>query len=208
MFLDNQGRQIHKNLHYFPIYERHFQRYVGRPLLFLEIGAGRGGSAQMWRRYFGPFCKIVCLDVRPECAAYEDQQISVRIGDQSDSAFLEDVLAEFGTPDIVLDDGSHMMSHVQASFDFLYPRVSSSGVYFVEDLHTAYWPQYEGGLRRKGTFWENCKELTDELNWRYTSGVLPETPFARTTISMHFYDSIVVFERGQYVTTESIQIGS
>lgn len=29
-FLSNTGRPIHKNMHYFPIYERHFAPFVGR----------------------------------------------------------------------------------------------------------------------------------------------------------------------------------
>jgi hypothetical protein len=55
------------------------------------------------------------------CKAYEDDQIAVRIGDQSDTAFLDSVLAEFGPPDVILDDGSHMMRHVQTSFTHSLP---------------------------------------------------------------------------------------
>jgi hypothetical protein len=34
----------------------------------------------------------------------------------------------------------------------------------VEDLHAAYWEEYEGGYRKAGTFIELCKQLIDELN--------------------------------------------
>lgn len=196
-FLGHQGRVIHKWKHYFPAYERHFARYMDRPMLFLEIGCGEGGSLQMWKRYFGPHAQIVGLDIRPECTAFEEDQIAVRIGDQSDVAFLDRVVAEFGAPDVVLDDGSHIMSHVMASFAFLYPRTAPDGVYMVEDLHTAYWENCEGGLRRAGTFIEHCKSLIDALNADWTHGALPPTDFTRTTQSMHFYDSIAVFERGR-----------
>jgi hypothetical protein len=53
-FLTNSGRTIHKWKHYFPAYERHFARYVNRPVTVFEIGCGLGGSLQMWKRYFGP----------------------------------------------------------------------------------------------------------------------------------------------------------
>jgi hypothetical protein len=120
-----------------------------------------------------------------------------RIGDQADTAFLSGVIEEFGPPDIVLDDGGHVMSHVVASFSWLYPRVAPDGIYMVEDLHTAYWPEYEGGLCRPGSFIQLCKHLIDELNADWSRGELPPSAFTRTTQSMHFYDSMAVFERGR-----------
>jgi cephalosporin hydroxylase len=195
-FLNHKGRPIHKWLHYFTAYERHFARFVNRPLTIVEIGCGQGGSLQMWKKYFGPQAQIVGLDINAGCKAYEEDNIAVRIGDQCDTAFLAMVLEEFGTPDIVLDDGSHIMSHIVATFRYLFPRTAPDGVYMVEDLHTAYWDEYQGGLRRPGSFIELCKDLVDELNANWARGVLEPTEFSRTTQSMHFYDSLVAFERG------------
>ena len=196
-FLNHNGRTIHKWKHYFPAYERHFNRYVDRPLTFLEIGCGLGGSLQMWKRCFGPHAQIVGVDINPECASFEEDQIAIRIGDQANQIFLSSLIDEFGVFDIILDDGSHVMSHVTASFRYLYPRMASDGVYMVEDLHTAYWDEYEGGLRRPGSFIELCKNLLDELNADWTRSELPPTDFTRTTQSMHFYDSLAAFERGR-----------
>jgi hypothetical protein len=199
---------VHKWTHYFPAYERHFARYVNRPLTFLEIGCGQGGSLQMWKRYFGPFAQIVGIDIVAECQAFEEDQIAVRIGDQADTAFLDRVLREFGPPDIVVDDGSHMMGHLRATFAHLYPRTSATGVYVVEDLHTAYWPEFEGGLRSENTFIEFCKGLIDELNADHIpGGALAPTAFTRSTLSMHFYDSMVVFERGRHLNKHAPMIG-
>lgn len=185
-FLTNDGRLIHKWKHYFPIYERHFREFVYKPVTFIEIGCGRGGSLQMWKRYFGPHARIVGIDILPECKEFEEDQIEIRIGAQQDLQFLEKVIAEFGAPDIVLDDGSHVMSHVIASFQFLYPRVAKNGVYLVEDLHTAYWEEYEGGLRKPTKFIELSKNLLDELNAD---------------------DSVVVFEKGLHTKKWAPQIG-
>ncbi len=207
-FLDNTGRPIHKNVHYFPIYERHFSPFVGRPLVMLEIGAGGGGSSQMWKRYFGPLARIVAIDTNPNCAQFEDEQVKVRIGSQSDRQFISDVLDEFGTPDIVIDDGSHHMSDVSATFAMLYGRTAHNGVYLIEDLHTAYWAEYGGGLRAPGSFIERCKDMIDELNAGYTRGALPPTAITQSTISMHFYDSVVVFERGRPIDNRSIITGN
>ncbi|MGA3053458.1 MAG: hypothetical protein ABSD63_04565 [Candidatus Korobacteraceae bacterium] len=99
------------------------------------------------------------------------------------------------------------MSHVIASFQFLYPRVAKNGVYMVEDLHTAYWEEYEGGLRKPTTFIELSKNLLDELNADHSRGALAPTEFTRTTLSMHFYDSVTVFEKGVHTKKWAPQIG-
>src|SRR5437868_5135136 len=88
------------------------------------------------------------------------------------------------------------MTHVCATFNYLYPKLSLSGIYMVEDLHTAYWQEYEGGYRRAGTFIELCKDLIDQLNADHARG--QPAPIAFSTLSMHFYDSVVVFERGRH----------
>lgn len=208
LFLNNTGRPIHKSGHYFFAYERHFGRYVSQPVTFLEIGAGNGGSSQMWKRWLGPLARIVTIDINPVCLQFEDEQVSVRIGDQSDPAFLQAVLDEFGVPDIILDDGSHHMAHVTASFDFLYSRMTSSGVYFIEDMHTAYWPSYGGGLGAPTSMVERFKHLIDLMNADHVrdDGIKPEA-FTRSTIAMTAYDSILVFERAPMINKQMRIIG-
>jgi SAM-dependent methyltransferase len=208
LFQNNTGRKIHKWVHYFPIYEKHFNKYIAKPLTFIEVGCGRGGSLQMWKKYFGPYARIIGIDIAPRCKAFEEEQISVRIGNQSDVEFLESVIEEFGSPDIILDDGSHIMSDIISSFNFLYPKIDKTGIYMVEDLHTTYWIEYEGGLRKENTFIEKCKSLIDELNAEHSRGQSSVTDFSKTTLSMHFYDSMVVFEKGSYGKKYAPIIGS
>jgi ubiquinone/menaquinone biosynthesis C-methylase UbiE len=153
-FLTNQQRVIHKWTHYFPVYERHLSRFRNLSITMVEIGCGEGGSLQMWKRYLGPFARIIGIDIRQECLALEEDQISVRVGDQGDASFLHRVVDEFGSVDVVLDDGSHLMRHMSASFKALYPMLSRNGVYIVEDLHACYWTEYEGGYRQSGSFIE------------------------------------------------------
>lgn len=206
-FLTHTGPQVHKWVHYFPIYERHFGRFVNRTVTFIEIGVSHGGSLQLWRRYLGPFARIVGIDIDPKCKAIEDEQISVRIGNQNDTAFLESVLGEFGAPDVVLDDGSHVMHDISCSFDFLYPRLDKNGVYMIEDLHTAYWEEYGGGLGRQGSFLERCKGFVDALNAEHSRGAVPASAFSQETHSMHLYDSVAVFERGRHIRKYAPIIG-
>jgi hypothetical protein len=194
-FLNNGGKRLHKWVHYFDIYERHLERFRGRPVTMFEIGVAGGGSLAMWRAYLGPAARIVGIDIDPACKAHEAEGVEVHIGSQDDPAFLASLLERHPAPDIVLDDGSHVMAHVIATFRHLYPRISPTGVYLVEDMHTAYWNEYGGGLRRPGTFIETAKLLVDELNAVHTRGALAPTEFTAATFSMSFYDSVIAFEK-------------
>ena len=145
----------------------------------------------MWKKYFGPQAQIIGIDINPATYFSEDQ-IYVRIGDQSNIEFLASIIEEFGMPDIIIDDGSHQQVHIKASFDYLYSQLKDKGVYFVEDLHTSYWPEFGGGLRNSQSFIEVSKHMIDLLNgyWFKSS-----ENFANITRSMHFYDSCVAFEK-------------
>ena len=207
-FLANgERRVIHKWKHYFPIYERHFAPFVNRSVSLLEIGCGDGGSLQMWKRYLGPHAQIVGVDIEPRCKDFEEDQIAVRIGSQDDPEFLDSVVAEFGPFDIVIDDGSHIQAHVAASFALLYARLAKNGVYLVEDLHTAYWPDFGGGLGKPDTFIEIAKNLVDELNADHGRDDAAATEFTRATNAICFYDSVIVFERGRYTKKFAPRIG-
>ena len=205
-FLTNQGKAIHKWSHYFPAYERHFALWRGRSLTFLEIGVAKGGSLAMLRRYFGPLARIVGADIDPKCKAHEGDGVDVRIGDQADPRFLRALVDEFGVPDVVLDDGGHHMDQIAATFAFLYPRMDKNGVYLVEDLHTAYWPKFGGGLDAPGSFITHAKTLIDRLNADHAQGQVTPDAFTRDTFAITFYDSIVVFEKGRIPDKGPIEI--
>jgi hypothetical protein len=206
-FLTNDGKLIHKWVHYFGIYERHFSWFRGKSVTFLEVGVSKGGSLQMWQRYFGPLARIVGIDIDPSCREHEQPGISVRVGDQGDPAFLQEVIEEFGVPDIVLDDGSHQMHHVNATFDFLYPKLPKNGIYMVEDLHTAYWSEYGGGVDAQASFINRSKHFIDSLNADHSRGVIVPDTITRQTYGISFYDSVVAFEKGDVWRKEAPQIG-
>ena len=204
-FHTNTGLPINKWAHYLPLYERYFLPFRDRNILFLEIGTGQGGSSRMWQHYFGPSAQIVSMDIREECRQFENDQIKIRVGDQSDPVFLQGIIDEFGPPDIVLDDGSHVMQHIKATFRYLFPRMNREAVYFVEDLHTAYWPAYGGGLRQPGTFIEDMKELIDEINadnphhQSMGAGPMPRSDISQMIRGVSFHESIVVIEKGPFI---------
>jgi hypothetical protein len=214
IFLDpsRRTRQVHKWHHYFDAYERHFGGFRGRPLRMLEIGVYKGGSLEMWRKYLGPEAQIIGLDIDPACEAYVTDGTRVFIGDQADPAFLRRILVEVGTPDLVLDDGGHTANQQIVSFETIYPTMPEHGIYMVEDTHTAFWggafaDRYDGQSFLDFAF-SRCRSL-QEWTMRQNAfdryGTPPDqrvghpTPvseFCRTTKSISFHDSIVVFERG------------
>ncbi len=195
-FKTNDAKVIHKWTHYFPIYERHLAPWRNKTLTFLEIGVSKGGSLQMWQRFFGPLATIVGIDINPDCRQHQESGIHVRIGDQSDPRFLDSVIEEFGAPDIVLDDGSHVMEHITRTFEHLYPRITKNGIYIVEDLHTAYWEEFGGGVDKPASFINISKHYIDQLNADHARGALEPDFITRHTFGISYYDSVVVFERG------------
>lgn len=195
--LTNNFKLIHKPTCNIPVYEKHFAKFRNQAIVFWEIGVGKGGSLQMWKRFLGPFAHIVGIDINPDCKVHEEDRISVCIGDQSDTAFLQEVIDKYGLPNIVLDDGSHIMKDVCATWDFLYDKLPNNSVYMVEDIATAYWESYGGGFKREGTFIEKCKSLIDSINAQPT-----RNNFADTTHSMTFYTGSIVFDKMNFKTAD------
>ena len=194
-FLNNSHKRLHKWIHYFDIYETHFARFRGKAPVMVEIGVMGGGSLKMWKEYFGEGSRIVGVDINPDCKAHEGEGIEVFIGSQDDPALIDTIFAKYPHVDLVLDDGSHMMRHMIATFELMYDRVQPKGVYMVEDTHTCYWSEYGGGLRREGSFMEFAKQKFDEINAVHSRGAVPVTSFTRSTACVACYDSVVVFER-------------
>jgi hypothetical protein len=161
----------------------------------IEIGVMGGGSLDMWKEYFGPGSRIIGVDINSECKAYEAEGVEVFIGSQDDPFLIDKIFSKYPRVDIVLDDGSHFMQHMIASFELMYNRLHSNGVYIVEDTHTCYWQEYGGGLKSEGSFIEFVKQKLDEINAVHTRNALRVSEFTRSTDCIAFYDSVVAFER-------------
>lgn len=194
----NEGRLIHKWDHYFDIYHRHFARFRNRNVTILEIGVSHGGSLQMWKNYFGESARIVGVDIDERCRTLKEPGIEIYIGNQEDRGFWRQLKKRLPRLDIVIDDGGHTMTQMRTAFEELYEAVRAGGVYLVEDTHTCYWEEFGGGRNRPESFIEYAKNLIDELNAHHHRQVSPPAigRFTRTTSSIVFYDSVVVFEKG------------
>ena len=196
-FHANPGRLIYKWHHYFEIYHRHFMPFRGRSPVVVEIGVYHGGSLEMWREYFGAGARIVGIDIDPRCRGFEDESISVLLGDQADRGFLADVRERLPRIDIVIDDGGHTMRQQITTFEELYPHIQPHGVYLCEDLHTSLMPEFGGGYRNPGSFLEYGKALVDRLHaWHSKEPQrLAVDAFTKSTFALHFYDSVLVAEK-------------
>ena len=207
-FEANEGKLIHKWMHYFDIYDRYFSKFRGTEVNFLEIGVSQGGSLQMWKEYFGPKARIYGVDVNPDCKDLEEEQVEIFIGDQGNRNFLQGLKDQIPRIDILLDDGGHTMKQQINTFEELYPEISEGGIYLCEDIHTSYWKKFGGGYRRRGTYMEYAKSLIDQLNaWHSKEGNFKVDEFTRNAYGMHFYDSIVVIEKESVVAPEHRRSG-
>ena len=100
--------------------------------------------------------------------------------------------------DILIDDGGHTMEQQIRTFEALFPVIQPHGIYLCEDVCTSYWKEFGGGYKRRGTFIEYSKRFIDSLHaWHSREPQrLGVSDFSRTAKSVHFYDSVVVVEKG------------
>lgn len=210
IFLATPG--FHKWVHYLPIYERTLAGVRNTAVRLLEIGVDRGGSLAAWRQYLGPEATLVGIDIDPSCAAHGDPAhgTHVRIGAQQDAAFLRSVVQEFGAFDVILDDGSHVASHLVATFRCLFAEgLAGGGLYLAEDLQTSYWRHYRDAPL---SFIDVAKGLVDLLHAQYQDEGMLETDFragpgrrrevtvpriVRLIESIEFHDGLVVIRKAQ-----------
>lgn len=198
---DKAGDRHNYLRHYAALLESRRQQ----PTLLLELGVESGASLRMWEAYL-PQGTIVGIDNQPECQQQAAGRVHVRIGNQSDPEFLLGVLAEFGRPRVIIDDGSHNGDDQRASFEILYPHLPPSGLYIVEDLHTAYFGWGSSFVKYV------TAELLDQVVWpggaTYSHGHgdprnhwhWPQIQagmgsFARETKAITFLSSMVVFTK-------------
>jgi hypothetical protein len=123
-------------------YLRHYEAAIAgmsdppRAILDLGVGPVRSefASARMWKRFF-PEARVVAVDIRTPKGPVPAGVDFIR-GDMGRVEFLTD-LARQMTPDLVIEDASHMWAHQLLSLVYLLPVVTPGGVYIWEDLQVA-----------------------------------------------------------------------
>ena len=191
--------------HYTQHYQFHLNQIRKKRINLLEIGVGGyenpkagGHSIRMWKAYF-PKAKIYAVDIFDK-HLLEESRIKIFTGSQVDFDFMKNISAKIGELDIIVDDGSHLNSHVIDTFKFMFPLLKQNGIYFIEDTQTSYWREM-GGTSED---FNNCnsimgyfKSLVDGLNYQEFEkpGYKPDYLDLNIT-SIHFYHNLIVICKG------------
>ncbi len=173
--LDKHGSDKGPNHHGYSVhYYEILKGLQHSPLVFLEIGVGGyqypdrgGGSLRAFEEFFtkGQIHGIDIYDKSP----MNKGRVHTHLMSQTNREGLRALLTNIGTPDIILDDGSHVNAESIITFETLFPKLKKGGIYIVEDTECSYWElNYFGSeniddLRVK-TVMNYFKRLTDGLN--------------------------------------------
>lgn len=191
-YVDGQvaGPGLQKWLHYFEIYHRHLDKFVGRRPVVVEVGVFSGGSLPMWRQYFGPGCHVHGIDIDSECEAFGSPDSTIHIGDQADRAMWKRFRETVPRVDVLIDDGGHQPEQQAATLEEMLPHILPGGVYICEDVHGA-------GNRFAEFACSLCHRLNAGKIETGAGGVdaIVATPFQAAIHSVHWYPMALVIEK-------------
>jgi demethylmacrocin O-methyltransferase len=183
-------------------YERYFRSRRHRELTLLEIGVGgyhdieRGAeSLRMWKAYFRR-ARIAGIDLQDK-TRFSEPRIDIRQCEQTNTGELMRLCDEYAGFDIIIDDGSHRNEDVIRTFQILFPRLRSDGIYAVEDTQTAYWPTWGGGIGHPRSSMSYFKALADGLNHvEYPVVDYQPSYFDRHIVEIAFFHNLVIIRKG------------
>ena len=184
-------------LHFLKIYDDYFKNFKNKKINILEIGVHEGKSLMIWKDYF-PKANIIGIDLKSY--NFNINRIFTFQGDQTDINFLLGVSRKFKKFDIIIDDGSHVCSHIIKTFGALFDFLKEDGLYICEDLQTSYWPRYGGSrinLNKKNTSLSFFKTLVDSGNYEsYDRPFYKKSKFDGKIKFVHFFQNLVIIKKG------------
>lgn len=182
----SEGPGIWKWDHYFDIYHRHLQKFIGRSSHIAEVGVYSGGSLKMWHFYFGPQCTVYGIDCQHACKSYEDEKTRIFIGDQADRTFWKRFREQVPELDVLIDDGGHQPEQQIVTLEEILPHLRPGGVYICEDITAPFnrFAAYASGFSSAlNTFQVVAESLVEP------------TLFQSSIASVHLYPFITVIEK-------------
>ena len=125
---------------YSPHYEQWFGPMRDRPIRLLEIGVCDprmpGASLRSWYEYFTE-ARIFGYDI-VDASQFDNDRVSTFIGDQSSVDDMQRFIETHGGGfDIIIDDGSHVDAHQQASLAWFFDYLNPCGQYIIEDMQVS-----------------------------------------------------------------------
>jgi glycosyltransferase involved in cell wall biosynthesis len=162
-------------LHFTTVYNKFMKDIRFEKLNILEIGVGSGPSLKMWYDYF-PNSTIHAIDIESQ-VQHNNDRVTTHICDQSNRDQLNDLMKMIGDVDLIIDDGSHVVSHQQISLGTLFPYLKSNGQYWIEDLHTSDGSVWQGKTLYGYDMSFNENESTVEVLEEFESSGVFRSPF-------------------------------
>lgn len=204
-FSDN--RSVQELARYLPLYETVIDQST--PIRMLEIGRFYGSRLERWRQLLHCDSLVVGADPKSKLLKIADSNgIHVQFGADYGAPFLNNIAAEFGPFDVIIDAGNHTSSHMVDAFRSLFTKaLTDSGFYIVEAVSCDYWKSQRDS---RISFIDLLRALIDAMHAPYqvTSGVTNfqighedlirevEVPAITPVLGgIEIYDSLVIVRR-------------
>jgi demethylmacrocin O-methyltransferase len=188
---------------YADAYAHHFRPYRNKKITLLEIGVGGytyeegGRSLVLWESYFRR-ASIAGVDIYDKTHLSRGR-IRVFQASQTDEEKLNGIAQLYNGFDIIIDDGSHVSSHIIETFKILFDKVKPGGIYVIEDLGCSYLPEYGGGEigsdGYRGSAMHFLSNMIDAVNSPPVAGETTAEPYTAKIASMHFYEELCLIRK-------------
>ena len=187
---------------YIKIYERYFESLRDKQLKILEIGIADGKSLLMWSDYFKN-STVVGIDIHKidiKEKNLDRNNIKIHQGSQSDEKFISEIINQYESFDIIIDDGSHLKKDVIKRFHLLFSYLNNEGLYAVEDMQTSYNHFFGGNpfdLKYSNSHMNFFKHLTDRLNYQEIANPFYiSNKYDAKITNISFYHNLVFVKKG------------
>lgn len=154
-------------------YEKYLEPIREYPLNLMEIGVvmegtSGGQSIKLWKEYL-PNAKIYVIDIL-NISHFEDDRVKCYSSDSSNYETMMHAVNYFNIDnyDLIIDDASHLASHQQSTFGFMFKYVKSGGLYIIEDVSISDTNMCNLNNKSTGTILKNYLE-TKKINSEYIS---------------------------------------
>jgi len=146
------------------LYSLIFEEYRNSATHICEIGVHEGSSLRASQAFFNS-AEIHGLDIA-DTSQYETDRIKTHRVDQSSEVelieFRENMKRKNIKFDIIIDDGSHDVSHQQLTFGLLFELVKPGGLYVLEDLGSSF---FNEGVNLYGFVQTEAKTYFNTVNF-------------------------------------------
>lgn len=156
--LTDKGLCFNESHGYTEYYEDWLLRYKSPKIL--EIGSWHGASTRMFNEFYNGECEIWTYDISYTEYWYDEKpNVHNFTGDQDNLSDWECFFNEAGDSfDIIIDDGSHLPKHQMHTLYWLHNKLTTNGIYIIEDLHTYSWDKLSNSPLYFLNFWNRDNE--------------------------------------------------